>query len=95
MNQKLVNRLVLKWAADQVGIPFAIDDAREHVNDLTQGIGGDFVPKALAYLTQAGFLARVERTAAARPLWTCTAPGAQQAAREVPAANLDPMIWGS
>lgn len=93
MNQKLTNRLCLKFAADVVGIPQTRADFEEYLNG--RGLESTFVPKALAYLTSAGFFERCEKTAASVPMWKCTAKGVRQAAREVPADELDPMIWES
>lgn len=91
MNQKTTNRLCLKFAADVVGIPQTKADFEEYISG--RGLDATFVPKALAYLASAGFLERCERTAASVPMWKCTATGARQAAREVPADQLDPMVW--
>lgn len=93
MTQKTTNRLCLKFAADVVGIPQTRADFEEYING--RGLEAAYVAKALAYLASAGFLERCEKTAASVPMWKCTAQGARQAAREVPAEQLDPLIWES
>ena len=91
MNQKTTNRLLLKWAADQIGIPFTREEAAEYVE--SRGLDSAFVPASIAYLTAAEFFDQAGT--AASPMWKCNARGLRQAKREVKPDELDPMIWGN
>lgn len=93
MNLIATNRKLLKYMADLLGIEQTAEDMADHLR--AQGIDPAFVPQAAAYLEEAGFLVRCEKTVASKPAWRVTAEGVRQAKQQVPASKLDPMIWGT
>ena len=94
MSERLLTRTVLRYAADLRGIPQSFEEIHNHVAGRLRRPAHSETVNAIATLETLGYLARSEATAADEPLYTITASGLRQALKQVPAAQLDPMIWG-
>lgn len=96
MNERLINRMVLNLFNDLRGIPQALADVEYHLVARTQDpTARALAARSLQYLDAAGYIAHCEATAADTSLWKITANGIRMAEKQVPAAELDPMIHGA
>ena len=91
MNEKIMNRLVLRHAADLNGIPQGLED----FSDMLRGRGvldaETVARRCVQNLDTLEYLKRAEAVAADDPVWVITACGLRQIQKQV--RELDPMIW--
>lgn len=93
ISERMANRILLAWFNDLRGIPQSLEEASNYLSARVRKPSGAETEKAVEFLTQAGYLEHAERTAADPQLWKITAAGMRQISKQVPAAQLDPMIW--
>jgi hypothetical protein len=92
-NERVNNKLVLKFFEDLRGIPQSTEDVETYVQARLNRPPAAIVDRAIKFLESAGYLERCEATAADNPMWKITASGSRQALRLVDHKYLDPMIW--
>ena len=95
MDNRLINRLLLRHASDVNGIPQTVQDFADVL--ATRGIAGaeDTARRSLNNLQTLGYVQRCEATAADRPMYKITADGLRQINKQVAPDKLDAMIWGA
>ena len=93
-NDVLANRLILRHCADVTGIPQGVVDFAHLLRSRSIEPADGAAERAARELATLGYLSRCEATAGDDALYKITASGLRQISRRVPAAELDPMVWG-
>jgi hypothetical protein len=94
MSAPNVNRLALTYLADLQGIPQTVVEVAAYVTGRLHRPALEKTALAMQTLETLGLIERAQTMADAEPMWKITAAGLRQALRQVPAAQLDPMVWG-
>lgn len=93
MNERMINKLVLRFLNDVMGIPQSGAEIVDYVFGRTNRECSALVERALIYQQSAGYVEQAQPTAADERMYKVTAKGTRQIERLVPQAEIDPMIW--
>lgn len=95
MNERMFNRLLLSYLNDVRGIPQTFEELSSYAAGRVRRPCEAEAERALEYLVAAGYAERCELTAADPRMWKISATGIRMALKQVPAEELDPMVWGA
>lgn len=96
MKEQLLNRMILSYLSDLVGIPQRESEIAEHVSGRCFRPMDAEVKQALGKLRTAKLVAHPEsQIAASEPSFELTEAGLLQINKQVHPSKLHPMVWGS